>query len=309
MMLSATLPRRQTPGRRTRFLVLAIASAATVTGLAGPASASPAEVDRAVATDLTVTSFNVLGSSHTRHDARFASGVRRSAGVARLVDKYDVEVAGFQEMQPDQLRAFLQRTHGRYDVFPGLRMSDLDAENSLAWDRTEWEALQRRTVAIPYFDGNRRQMPVVKLRNLRTGMTAWFVNVHNPATNAKHPGQDGWRRKAIRMEVALTRRLSRSGLPVFLTGDMNEREKVFCPVTGGAPMQAARGGSHRDGVCRAENPRYVDWVFGHRRVGFHHYREKRGALVQRTSDHPMILTEARLDPFRFPDAFAPAPRP
>lgn len=287
-------------------MVAALAAAAGVAGLTVSAAAAPAEVHRAVSTDLTVASFNVLGSSHTRHGARYASGVSRSGGVARLVGQHDVEVAGFQEMQPDQLRAFLDRTSGRYDVYPGFALRDLDTENSLAWDRTEWEALTRRTVAIPYFDGNRRPMPVVKLRNLRTGMTAWFVNVHNPATNASHPGQDGWRRKAIRLEVALVRRLSRSGLPVFLTGDMNEREKVFCPVTGGAPMQAARGGSNEGGHCRAADPRYVDWVFGHRKVAFHRYRELRGPLVRRTSDHPLVLSEARLDPLRFPDAFTPA---
>jgi hypothetical protein len=258
-----------------------------------------------VATDLTVSSFNVLGSSHTRQHARYASGVRRTDGVARLVEKHDVEVVGFQELQSDQLRAFLDRTKQRYDVHPGFTLRDIDTENSIAWDRTEWEALKRRTVDVPYFDGNRRPMPVVKLRNLRTGMTAWFVNVHNPATNAKHPGQDGWRRKAIRIEVNLVRKLSRSGLPVFLTGDMNEREQAFCPITGGAPMQAARGGSHRDGVCRAQDPRFVDWVFGHRKVGFHHYQELTGGLVARTSDHPMILTEARLDPTRYPDAVTP----
>jgi hypothetical protein len=298
--------------RHTHRLVCAVTAAATVVGVTGAASATPGipgevrgEARRSVATDLTVSSFNVLGSSHTRHHARYASGVRRTDGVARLVEKHDVEVVGFQEMQSDQLRTFLDRTEQRYDVHPGFTLRDIDTENSIAWDRTEWEALKRRTVDVPYFDGNRRAMPVVKLRNLRTGMTAWFVNVHNPATNAKHPGQDGWRRKAIRIEVNLVRRLSKSGLPVFLTGDMNEREQAFCPVTGGAPMQAARGGSHRDGVCRAENPRFVDWVFGHRKVGFHHYRELTGGLVARTSDHPMILTEARLHPTRYPDAFTP----
>lgn len=286
-----------------------LAAALVVAGVAGitpPATAVPREVHRAVSTDLTVASFNVLGSSHTRHDARYASGEQRSSGVARLVQRQDVEVAGFQEMQPDQLRAFLDRTGGRYDVYPGFALRELDTENSLAWDRTQWESLKERTVEIPYFDGNPRPMPVVKLRNLRTGMTAWFVNVHNPATNVAHPGQDGWRRRAIDIEADLVARLSRSGLPVFLTGDMNEREKVFCPITGRAPMKAARGGSHAGGRCEAENPRYVDWVFGHRDVQFHGYRELRGSLVRRTSDHPMVVTEARLDPLRYPDAFAPA---
>jgi hypothetical protein len=269
-----------------------------------PASANTAAVGRAVSTDLTVASFNVLGSSHTRGHARFASGVSRTDGVVELVRRHDVEVVGFQEMQADQLRAFLDKTSGQYDVYPGFSMRRRDTENSLAWDRTAWEAIEKRTVDIPYFNGNLRPMPVVKLRNLATGMTAWLVNVHNPATNRKHPGQDGWRRKAIRREVALMRRLSETGIPVFLTGDMNEREEAFCPITGGAPMKAARGGTHENGVCRAENPTSVDWIFGHRDVGFSGYVEDRSRLVRRTSDHAMIVTEAHLDPFAYPDAIA-----
>lgn len=284
------------------LLVLVAAMVALLTASTLPASANTAAVGRAVSTDLTVASFNVLGSSHTRGDARFASGVSRTNGVVELVRRHDVEVVGFQEMQADQLRAFLDQTSGQYDVYPGFTLRRLDTENSLAWDRTAWEAIEKRTVDIPYFNGNLRPMPVVKLRNLATGMTAWFVNVHNPATNRKHPGQDGWRRKAIRMEVALMRRLSETGIPVFLTGDMNEREEAFCPITGGAPMKAARGGTHENGVCRAENPTSVDWIFGHRDVGFSDYVEDRSRLVRRTSDHAMIVAEAHLDPLTYPNA-------
>lgn len=257
---------------------------------------------KATATDFTVASFNVLGSSHTSGSGRYAGGVRRTGNVVRLLDRHGVEVVGFQEMQAPQLASFLRRTKGRYEVYPGFRLRRVDTENSIAWDTTVWEPVKRRTVDIPYFDGRPRPMPVVKLRNLRTGMTAWFGNFHNPATNANHPGQDRWRRLAIRREVALARRLHRTGVPVLLTGDMNEREKVFCPMTGQAPMQAARGGSHRHGVCDAKDPRYVDWVFGSRKLTFHDYVEDRGALVRRTSDHPMIVSEARIDLLEYRDA-------
>lgn len=287
--------------RRT-LLGLVTAMVALLAASTLPASANTAAAGRAVSTDLTVASFNVLGSSHTRGHARFASGVSRTNGVVELVRRHDVEVVGFQEMQADQLRAFLDQTSGQYDVYPGFTLRRLDTENSLAWDRTAWEAIEKRTVDIPYFNGNLRPMPVVKLRNLATGMTAWFVNVHNPATNRRHPGQDGWRRKAIRMEVALMRRLSETGIPVFLTGDMNEREEAFCPITGGAPMKAARGGTHENGVCRAANPTSVDWIFGHRDVGFSDYVEDRSRLVRRTSDHAMIVAEAHLDPLAYPNA-------
>ena len=63
---------------------------------------------------------------------------------------------------------------------------EIDGENSVAWDRSVWEAVEKRTFTIPYFHGNRRAMPLVKLRNRETGMTAWFANVHNPASTAGH---------------------------------------------------------------------------------------------------------------------------
>ena len=283
--------------------------AADVTGAPG----DPSRVARsAVSTDFTLASFNVLGSSHTRHSARYATGVERVRGVVRLLDRHAVDVVGFQEMQADQLQAFLDRTGGRFDVYPGFqRIGDrrVDTDNSLAWDTTSWQAVETTTVDIPYFDGRPRAMPVVRLRNLQTGMTAWFGNFHNPATNRKHPGQDGWRAQAIADEVALARRLHKTGVPVFFTGDMNEREEVFCPMTGEAPMRAARGGTNRDGVCNARNPWYVDWIFGTKRLRFSDYVEDTSALVKRTTDHPVIVAAAHVDPLKFPDAIQPVPDP
>ena len=205
----------------------------------------------------------MLGSSHTRGPDGYASGVRRTKGVVRLLDKHDVDVVGLQEMQADQMRSFHKRTGGAYAMYPGFSGErEIDGENSVAWDRSTWQALEKRAFTIPYFHGNRRTMPLVKLRNLRTGMTAWFANVHNPASTREHGGSAKWRAKAIRSEARLARRLHATGVPVFLTGDMNEREQAFCPLTGSAPLQAARGGSHTDGTCRANDPKYVDWAFG-----------------------------------------------
>ena len=299
---------------RSRAVCLGALLAATLTAATAPAASATPTVDpvagarKATATDLTIASFNVLGSSHTRGGGRYASGVARTAGVVKLLQRHHVQVVGLQEMQADQMRSFQSRTRGTYDVYPGLGGArEIDGENSVAWDRTAWQAVQKRTFEIPYFDGNRRAMPLVKLRNLRTGMTAWFANVHNPATNREHPGQDGWRRKAIAAEARLARRLDATGVPVFLTGDMNEREQAFCPLTGRAPLRAARGGSNQGGVCRAQNPRYVDWVFGSRKLTFDGYVEDRGALDKRTSDHPIVLGQAHIDPLAYRGAVQPVP--
>ncbi len=286
------------------LLLGAVVSAALV--VSSPASAEPLSAPSPVTarsaaaaaaaaagspTRFTVSSFNVLGSSHTRGRGGFASGVARSKGVARVVRKHSADVVGFQEMQRDQMRGFIRRTHKNFGLFPGLRRREIDGENSLAWRKSQFRLVSARTVNIPYFKGRKRQMPVIKLQSRATGTTAWFANFHNPA----HKRYAKARKRAIRIEVRLARKLHRTGLPVFITGDMNERERVFCPMTGNAPMKAARGGSHGAAGCRANNPWYVDWVFGSRkRVAFGHYKEDTSRLVKRTTDHPVIVTDVRL---------------
>ena len=87
--------------------------------------------------------------------------------------------------------------------------------------------------------------------------------------------------------------INETGLPVFITGDMNERDSYFCRMTGGAPMVAARGGSHNGG-CQPGNPRAVDWIFGSQGVTFSGYFEDRSRLVDRTTDHPVVVSQVRI---------------
>jgi hypothetical protein len=300
---------RTRPTRRQRGVSFAALLAMLALAAIAPISPSFARSADPVAgppsTDFTISSFNVLGASHTRNSAKYATGTVRMNGVLKILTAHDVDVVGFQELQSVQLAAFLAGTAGTFAVYPGTELRALDGENSLAWRTDTWDLVEASTVPVPYFNGNLRQMPVIKLRNKATGMTAWFANFHNPATNRKHPRQDRWRRAAIQVEVALANQLHATGVPVFFTGDMNERQKVFCPVTGEAPMRAARGGTNRNGVCDAQRPWYVDWIFGAKGITFNGYVEDRSPLVKRTTDHPVIVSDAHIDPTRFPLATVP----
>lgn len=247
--------------------------------------------------DFVISSFNVLGGSHTagggRH-GRFASGRARMHGVADLLSAHDVDVVGFQELQTDQLREFLSLRGGSYSVYPGLALGSRGTENSIAWRTDMWEAVSTQTVAIPYFNGRTRPMPVVLLKNQVTGLEAWFANFHNPASVPPYGNQQRWRDRATSAEIGLANSLIRDhGVPVFFTGDMNEREEYFCRFTGGTPMIAALGGSNNGG-CRPPRARAVDWIFGSPDVTFTDYFEDRSRLVLRTTDHPVILARARI---------------
>jgi len=249
------------------------------------------------AADFVISSFNVLGSSHTSGNARGAAGVVRIRSAAALLARHGVDVVGFQELQADQYRSFLGAAGGAFDVYPGLAAGPLGVDNSLAWRTSVWTLQHAETVQIPYFNGRLRPMPAVLLKHNETGRFAWFANFHNPASNPKRGNNDGHRARAAGIQVALANRLtSESGYPVFITGDMNDREAYFCRMTGGAPMIAANGGSNVGGACRPPAyPMPVDWIFGSDMVTFSSYVRDEGPLVRRTSDHPMIVAKVTLD--------------
>lgn len=275
--------------------------------LVGPAASMPAStLKSAPVASYTVTSFNVLGSSHTPVGGSRAPGTTRIVWANRLLERHGVDVAGFQEMQYDQLTKFLEITEGEWAVYPGFQLRRRDTENSIGWRTDLFDLVEARTIDITYFDGNLRPMPVVLLRHKATGLTTWFANFHNPADTKLHPNQGYWRRKATATEIALAKELRGQNGPVVITGDMNSRAWYFCRMALNAPMKAARPTSYvRNGVCHPNKPRAVDWIFGSRRLSFTHYVEDRGALVAKTTDHPMIVSDMTVDGARTPSAVTP----
>ncbi len=289
--------------------------AASTADVSDPAAPAAPVADTTLDTALTIASFNVLGNNHTLHSRRYATGAQRMGGVVRLLRRHDVDVVGFQELQAEQRDGFLSRTAGAFDLYSPSRVTvdggaipgTIDPDNSIAWNATQWQLVYGSQVTIPYFNGRLRAMPLVQLRNLQTGMTAWFADFHAPATNRRHRGQDRYRAEAIRQIAALGDQLRRTGYPVFITGDMNERAEAFCPIVGDGHLRAARGGWIRNGVCNPKRPWFVDWVFGHRKIHFSGYVEDRSRLDRRTTDHPVIVAEARIDAADFPFAILPDP--
>jgi hypothetical protein len=280
--------------------------------VSGPASSADAgdgsTASTAPTADFTISSFNVLGSSHTVHSQRWAPGTTRIQWGAQLLADHGTDVVGFNELQGDQLEKFVEVTGGSYGIYPGAELLWRDSNNSIAWSRSMWELVEKRTFNIPYFDGQMRAMPIVLLRHKATGLSAYFVNVHNPATNRKHPDSTPYRRRATTIEIDLVNELRQSGLPVFITGDMNERDYYFCRMTGEAPMKAARGGTNLNGVCDAQNPPSVSWIFGSKQLAFSGYVEDKSEFVQKITDHRVLFSDVSIDGASFPQAL-PAPAP
>jgi murein DD-endopeptidase MepM/ murein hydrolase activator NlpD len=239
-----------------------------------------------------LSTFNVLGASNTApggRDPGRPSGVARVEGLNKLLDQYDVDIVGFQEMQNVQAAEFL-RTNSAYRLWypPGTT-----SEYAIAWKPTRFQLIQAQSQVVPRYNGERIKMPVVLLRDRTTGRQAWFLNVHHAANTRKYPNQGRWRTEAVKGELKVIRYLASTGVPVFLVGDFNARDSAFCPFTR-AGLNAAAGGSTGSPCVLPKRYVGIDWIFGTRGTRFSGHTVDRGPLVRWTTDHPLIVTRAQI---------------
>ncbi len=249
-------------------------------------------------TTFRVSTFNVLGASHTDAGGNkrgWAGASTRMAWAVSVLQSSGADVVGLQEFEESQYRTFAGRTAGAWDVYPGLSGDPRAVRNSIAWRTDTWQLVEGATIAIPYFHGQRVPMPYVRLRNIASGQDVYFINVHNPATTGRWGDNERWRDAATGLEVGLISQLHTAGFPVVLTGDFNERDEVFCRVTGSGAMRAANGGSV-GGSCAPPPDMNVDWIFGSSVIEFSNFLATKGGLVQRATDHPFVVADAVIPP-------------
>jgi endonuclease/exonuclease/phosphatase family metal-dependent hydrolase len=247
-------------------------------------------------TTFRLASLNVLGSSHTARGGnkpRYASGSARMHGATALLSGAGADVVGFQELEQPQFGTFMGLTHGAWAAYPGMSMGRGPVRNSVAWRTDSFSLVDRGTIPVPYFHGQRVPMPWVLLEHKATGRKIFFVNIHNPVSNSRRGNNERWRDMGTSMEVALVNKLKPTA-PVVLMGDFNERAEAFCRVTRGASMHAANGGVPGGG-CRAPAGAGIDWIFGTPDVGFSGYLRNQNSLVRRTTDHPLVTVTVTLD--------------
>jgi hypothetical protein len=251
-----------------------------------------------IPTHVRVSSFNLLGYGHTLPGGghpKYTDGITRMNWAVRILHTHQLQVVGFQEMQKPQFARFRDLTAGEYAIYPGNKLTTAAMANSITWLKSAWQLVEARTVPIPYFDGNLIRMPYVLLRNRQTGREVWFFNSHNPA-DARGDAQR-WRNKAVAIEMALFNQLHADypTTPIISTGDENDKARYFCPMVEGSPMRAADGGGLLDTTCVTPATMRVDWVMGSDPlVQFTGYAALHGSLVQKTTDHFVIVADADL---------------
>jgi hypothetical protein len=236
-----------------------------------------------------LASFNTLGASHTP-SARYPGYAARTPKQVSMLAGYNVDVVGLQEFENKQRTTFLAQAKGTYGIYPAA--TDKNSANSLIWRNSTMEFVSASTIGVPYFQGRIWQMPVVLLRHKASGRTAYFINVHNPASIAKYGNQSKWRTKAIAIERAKVIELRKTGRPVFLTGDLNDRQNAFCPLTKDKLMISAN--SIPSMTCALPKTLWIDWVFAAGPARFTSWVKDTRPKDTKISDHPIILTRVHL---------------
>lgn len=254
-----------------------------------PPASTPSQGD----TDFVVSSFNILGSSHTAPggiNAHYASGVERTRWAAQLLRDKKIDVVGFQEMNPDQARE-LKRVAGKeYALFPGAIKRHLGSHNSIAWRKDTWDLVSAKILDMPSHRGRNQPTPLVRLRNKETGQEVYFLNVHNAPGYHKNNAQQNWRDAATQKQIALLNDLKKSGIPVIMTGDMNEKERAFTKMTRDAGMKAANSPNGRMPKLMT-----LDWIFGSKSVDFSRFTRLTKGVVGRITDHGVLMSKVHID--------------
>jgi endonuclease/exonuclease/phosphatase family metal-dependent hydrolase len=250
-----------------------------------------------VVKDLTfnIASFNILGSNHTdgKKRSRFASGATRARWAVDLLQTHKISIIGFSEIQADQLRTVLAYGNGKYTSYPSPDAPRKAVPTAIVWKKRWWELVSAKDFIVPFL-GQQRPQPAIVLRHKVTGQEVGVVNVHlTPVRKRNKMFGEGERDKGTRKMIRQARLLSEQGMPVFLTGDMNEREEVFCDVTSRTNMVAAAGGTN-DGSCQPPKNIGLDWIFTTPDVLLSEFRFQADELVKRITDHRVPMVRATL---------------
>lgn len=230
-----------------------------------------------------VMTFNILGSQHTAPGGarpNFAPGRVRTEWAKNLIARRGATLIGLSEPQPDQITALDVATNGAYSIYPGNTMGYEAAPQSVMWKDSEWSFVWGNTVQMPFM-GSSRPQALVRLRNTSTGREIYWINAH------LSPGKmQADRDKGMDIIKQVVKQLGGDGLPVVVTGDLNEHAKAFRRIACPTDLDAAVGGETSGSTCRVPKAMRVDWIFG--RGSFDNTEVNQGAQVRRTTDHAVV---------------------
>ena len=236
-----------------------------------------------------MTSFNVLGSQHTRPGGgvpHFGPGRIRTEWAADILRGMGADIVSFQELQHDQFNQLRTALGDSYSFYPeNTTRNPKVVWQAVMWRTSEWELVEYKDVYVPVI-GRTRPNPFLRLRNKATGKFVWVMNIHN--SSKKTPERQRERNRAMEIELNHIKQQRNKGVPVLFMGDFNEKEVAFCKVTGQTDLRAINGGTHNGKRCTPPRGMHIDWLFGTPifRARGHDYL--RSPLTNRITDHSVL---------------------
>jgi hypothetical protein len=237
-----------------------------------------------------VATLNVLGASHTTSNGNkpgMASGKDRMDRTIAYLVKNNIDVGFFQEFEPSQDKRF-RKAGDNYELFHP------SGGNAVIWDSAQFSKVDAFVKKTPYFDGNMKDTPVVRLKYNATGQEIFVISIHNPADTQNFHHQEQHRDRATEIEKQLVKDLYKEHkIPVIIGGDANEGDEFFCKITENGLLVSAMGGSNGpDQKCVAPNTG-VDQILG---VGvvFSNYLRDKWPLEHNASDHPYVFADVQI---------------
>ncbi|WP_148573216.1 endonuclease/exonuclease/phosphatase family protein [Nocardioides caldifontis] len=245
-----------------------------------------------------VASFNILGSNHTdgkkKKRSRYASGVTRARWAVDLLKTHKTSVVGFSEIQPDQLRTVLAYGGGKYTSYPSPDAPKKAVPTAIVWKKRWWTLVSTHELVVPFL-GQKRPQAAIVLQHKTTGQKVGFVNVHlTPVRKRDKSFGEKERNIGTNRMIKQAQAFASTGIPVFLTGDMNEREEVFCDVTTRTDMVAAAGGTNDGNSCQPPKNIGLDWIFTTPQVLLSQFRFQADPLVKKITDHRVPMVRATI---------------
>lgn len=238
---------------------------------------------------LVVTSFNILGSQHTRPGGgvpHFGPGRIRTEWAADVLRGMGADIVSFQEIQHDQFLQLRTALGDTYSFYPeNTTRNPKVVWQAVMWRSSEWELVEAKDIWVPVI-GKTRPNPFLKLRNKATGRMIWVMNIHN--SSKKTPERQRERNAAMKIELDHIKAQRAKRFPVLFMGDFNEKEVAFCKVTGQTDLEAVNGGSYVGRKCTPPRGMHIDWIFGAPAFRPRGHDYLRSPLTNRITDHTVL---------------------
>lgn len=278
------------------LLIVAVLALGALRPTTGPAPAGEAAAPAAAPmadgpVSFNIATFNILSSWHTRPgrgEAWMAPGPMRAHLAAEAIRLYDLGVVGLQEVDMDQI-GVLAAELPNYAFWAGSSEGHAGVNTNLAWDTRRFTKTADGLLWVEFLS-QRRANPYVRLRDNATGRQFWVMDVHNTPKRGGDPRLTEERKRQVAAEVTRIRTLQGTGLPVFLVGDLNDKDYTYCQFVTKTQLRSVLG---YPGGCELPRGSHIEWIFG-TKTTWSNYKYDRAAMLTRITDHPIMAATATL---------------